>query len=62
MTEKYLEELYELLELYFRISPGEGFVKTFDKHFDYEPQLDLVIFREELFARITTMIIGGDKL
>ena len=58
--EKMLEELYELLTLYFEISPHGGFVKTSRIVTDIEPQLDFVIFREELFARITKLIVGGD--
>ena len=60
--EKMLEELYELLTLYFEISPHGGFVKTCQTRLDVEPQLDRVIFREELLARITSLIVGGDKL
>ena len=55
-----LEELYELLGLYFEISPHGGFVKTCQTHLDVEPQLDRVIFREELLARITSLIVGGE--
>ena len=58
--EKMLEELYELLTLYFEISPHGGFVKTSRIVPDIEPQLDFVIFREELFARITKLIVGGE--
>jgi len=54
--EKVLEELYELLTLYFEISPNGGLIKTFDKHMDVEPALDRVIFREELLSRIVTLI------
>lgn len=59
--EKMLEELYELLGLYFEISPHVGFVKTFGNRLDVEPQLDRVIFREQLLARITALIVGGDN-
>ena len=38
--EKMLEELYELLGLYFEISPHGGFVKTFEKPCMVEPALD----------------------
>lgn len=58
--EKMLEELYELLTLYFEISPHGGFVKTSQNVPLVEPQLDNVIMREELLARITEVIIGGD--
>lgn len=58
--EKMLEELYELLTLYFEISPHGGFVKTFENRKDVEPQLDRVIFRKELLARITSLIVGGE--
>ena len=58
--EKMLEELYELLTLYFEISPHGGFVKTFENCKDVEPQLDRVIFRKELLARITSLIVGGE--
>ncbi len=54
--EKVLEELYELLTLYFEISPNGGLIKTFDKHMDVEPTLDRVIFREELLSRIVTLM------
>lgn len=59
--ETLLEELYELLTLYFEISPHVGFVKTCPTRLDVEPQLDRVIFREELLARITALIVGGDE-
>ena len=59
--EKMLEELYELLGLYFEIAPHGGFVKTFGNRLDVEPQLDRVIFREQLLARITALIVGGDN-
>lgn len=51
-NEEMLEELYELLTLYFEISPHGGFVKTFDRRLDIEPALDRVIFKEELHSRI----------
>ena len=57
--EKMLEELYELLTLYFEISPHGGFVKTCQNQIDIEPQLDFVIMREELFACITKLIMKG---
>lgn len=55
--EEVLEELYELLTLYFEFSPGGGLVKTFDKHCHSDPTLDMVIFRETIFARITECIM-----
>ena len=58
--EKMLEELYELLTLYFEFSPHGGFVKSFEKPNKIEPQLDRAIFREALLARITTLIVGGE--
>lgn len=58
--EKVLEELYELLTLYFEISPHGGFVKTFEKPYLIEPGLDRVIFKEDLLAVITRLIIGGE--
>ena len=58
--EKMLEELYELLGLYFGIEIGNGVVKPGDKA-DIEPQLDRVIFREEILARITALLVGGEK-
>ena len=57
--EKMLEELYELLGLYFGIEIGNGVVSPGNK-VDIEPQLDRVIFREEILARITALIIGGE--
>lgn len=54
--EKMLEELYELLTLYFEISPHGGLVKTFEKPHVIEPALDRVIFREELRSRIAALI------
>lgn len=59
--EKMLEELYELLTLYFGISPHGGFAKTFEKPHKVEPALDYILLRERLLARITSLIIGGDK-
>ena len=54
--EKMLEELYELLGLYFEISPHGGFVKTCGNRLDVEPQLDRVIFKEKLLAQITLFL------
>ena len=58
--EKMLEELYELLTLYFEISPHGGLVKTFEKLNVIEPALDRVIFREKILAQITSLIMGGE--
>ena len=55
--EKVLEELYELLGLYFGIEIGGGIVKP-GNAVNIEPQLERVIIREELIARITTLIIA----
>ena len=57
--EKMLEELYELLTLYFTsdFSPGGSLVKTFDVSYDIDPVLDRVIFREEILARITAFLM-----
>ena len=54
--EEVLEELYELLTLYFEISPHGGLVKTFEKPRVIEPALDRIIFREELLSKITALI------
>ena len=62
-NEEMLEELYELLTLYFEFSPGGNFVKTFDKHHYGDPTLDIVIFRETILARITDCLTkGGNRL
>lgn len=58
--EKMLEELYELLGLYFEISPHGGFVKTFEKPCKIEPALDYILLKEQIFARITSLLIGGE--
>ena len=58
--EKMLEELYELLTLYFEFSPHGGLVKTFENPRMIEPALDRVIFREKILARITSLIVGGE--
>lgn len=55
--EEMLEELYELLTLYFEFSPGGDLAKPFEKKGKVEPQLDRVIFRERLFARISNTIM-----
>jgi hypothetical protein len=54
-NEEVLEELYELLTLYFGIRLGGGIVKTGTiKH--VEPPLDRLILRERVLTRITTLI------
>lgn len=58
--EKMLEELYELLTLYFEISPHGGLVKTFEKPQMVEPALDYILLREKILARITSLIVGGE--
>lgn len=58
-NEEMLEELYELLTLYFKFSPGENLVKAFDKHGHTNPTLDMVIFRETILARITDCLMKG---
>ena len=58
--EKMLEELYELLTLYFEISPHGGLVKTFEKPRLIEPALDYIELKECIFARITSLIVGGE--
>ena len=55
--EEMLEELYELLTLYFEIPLGGGMAKSFDRHYDVEPALDRAIFREELIAKISKTIM-----
>ena len=59
-NEKMLEELYELLTLYFEISPHGGLVKTFEKPYMVEPALDYILLKERIFARITSLLIGGE--
>ncbi len=56
-NEEMLEELYDLLTLYFEFSPGGNLVKTFDKHCNSNPTLDIVIFRETILARITDILM-----
>lgn len=56
-NEEVLEELYELLGLYFGIEIGNGVVKPGKGM--VEPQLDRVILREKLLTRITTLIVEG---
>lgn len=46
-----LEELYTLLDLYFRIETPSGIVRT-KEHVLIEPALDRAIFRKEIFEKI----------
>ena len=55
--EKVLEELYELLALYFEVSPHGGIVKGFEKTQFVEPALDHLLLKEKLFAKITMLIM-----
>ena len=55
--EEMLEELYELLSLYFEFSPGGSLVKSFEKPYKIEPSLDRVILKETIFARISDTIM-----
>lgn len=54
--EKTLEELYELLTLYFEFSQGGFLVKPFNGN-NTDPTLDRVIFRKALLARITDIFM-----
>lgn len=58
-NEKMLEELYELLTLYFTIRTHGGLVKSFEKPRFVEPALDHILLREKLLTRITTLIVEG---
>lgn len=55
-NEALLEELYELLTLYFEFSPGGNFVKPNEKRQKTEPQLDRVIFKERLVREINRLL------
>lgn len=46
MSEEFLEELYELLTLYFDIPVATGTIRIGDNRFDSRGGLDQVIFRE----------------
>ena len=52
MMEEVLEELYELLDLYFRIEIGSGIVRTDEDISRIEPSLDREIFREGILEKI----------
>lgn len=58
-NEEMLEELYELLTLYFEFFPGGSLVKPFETHCNTDPTLDMVIFRETILARITDCLMKG---
>ena len=51
------EELYELLDLYFQaqVRTTKGFINAYGTCSDVEPQLDAIIFREELKGRIIAL-------
>ena len=55
--EEMLEELYELLTLYFTISPHGGLVTSNRQRQLVEPALDHILMREKLLTRITTLIM-----
>ena len=56
-NEEVLEELYELLTLYFEFSPGGDFAKSFEPPKKTETALDRVIFKDLLFAKISDTIM-----
>ena len=56
MTEEMLEELYELLTLYFDVPVNTGMIYTFDSRFDSRGGLDQVIFREFIREEISTKL------
>ena len=53
MSEEMLEELYELLSLYFDIPVATGTIRIGDSRFDSRGGLDQVIFREFLREEIS---------
>lgn len=59
MKESFLEELYELLELYFQTdnSLKTGSVRGTRAVLQVEKVLDYMIIKEEILARITTLIM-----
>lgn len=58
--EKVLEELYELLGMYFSLSlPGGIVFKECKDSKDVQPQLDRVIFQEHVLAKISKLIIDN---
>lgn len=54
--EEMLEELYELLTLYFELHLPEGRLKDYKSNGLTEPALDRVILREKLYERIMLML------
>ena len=54
--EKVLEELYELLTLYFEFSSHGGFVKTFEKPAKIEPALDYILLKEMIYSHIKRLV------
>lgn len=56
MTEETLEELYELLSLYFDIPVATGTIRIGDSRFDSRGGLDQVIFREFIREEILTKL------
>lgn len=60
MREEFLEELYNLLELYFQAEASlkVGPINVHGGTSLIEKTLDAVILREELLARITRLIIA----
>lgn len=58
-NEEMLEELYELLALYFEISLRGGLARGFEKPKLVEPALDHILLREKLLTKITTLIMEG---
>ena len=57
--EKALEELYELLTLYFTVHTHGGLVNGLEKPKLVEPALDHILLREKLLTKITTLIMEG---
>lgn len=55
--EKVLEELYELLTLYFEIRTRGGIVKIIEKNSKIEPALDYILLKEEIKSRIKHLIL-----
>lgn len=53
MSEELLEELYELLSLYFDIPVATGTIRIGDSRFDSRGGLDQVIFREFIRTEIS---------
>ena len=47
-----LEEVYTLLDLYFRIETGHWIVRTYKEVSDENPTLNRQIYREEILEKI----------